>query len=229
MDFLFDLATNTLTPLADAETSLKWRSREPVRIRVQRAGTDELLPSGYGLALYLVNDGDLLAQVTSWDTPATAAGYYTGSLILHTAALTAAFDDEAVKNIGAEIELHTWASGQTATPAISDNALLAQIRRPAVEPEPAAENTLTGGDEWLEARAPRWYPAITGLTGGGSTKLDGLITAGKSSLLTTLYVSGELQDWLLLAGTDAENAAAGIVRPDDYHASTNAQVWKRVR
>ena len=229
MDLTFELTTNTLTPAPDADIQLKWRGREPVRIQFLRNGTAELLASGYGLALYVVKAADLLAEVTSWTAPSTAAGWYEGSLVLHTAALTSAFSSASVTSFAAKVEVHQWASGQSGTPQISDNEILAQISRPATTPEPASEAVLSGAEDWLAARSPRWYPAITGLTGGGSTKLDGIVTAGKSSLLTTIYVSGELQDWLLLSGTDAENSAAGIVRPDDYHASTNAQVWKRLR
>ena len=32
----------------------------------------------------------------------------------------------------------------------------------------------------------------------------------------------------LLAGTDATNTAAGVQRPSDYNASTNAKVWYQV-
>jgi hypothetical protein len=230
MDFDFDLATNTLTPSDGAtEISLKWRSREPVRIRFLRADTAELLPVGHGLALYLAKDGDVLAECVSLSIPGAATGWYEGTLILHTTPLTEAFDEETITSITAEIELHWWASGQASTPAISDNIVPAQISRPRVEPEPAAVEVLSGGEEWLEARAPRWIPAITGLTGGGATKLDGLVTDGKSDLLVILHISSELQDWLLVAGTDAEDAANGLVRPDDYAASTNEQVWKRKR
>jgi hypothetical protein len=228
MDLTFNLATNALTADA-AEIPLKWRSREPVRLKFDRADTAELLPSGYGLELYLVKDGTLLAEVTEWSTPGSTAGYYEGVLILHTDPLTDEFETATVTQIAAELEVHWWASGQASTPAISDTDLICHVHRPAIAPEPGSVDVLTGGEEWLESRASRWYPAITGLTGGGSTKLDGIVTAGKSSLWTTLYVSSELQDWLLLSGTDAEDSAAGIVRPDDYHATTNPQVWKRVR
>jgi hypothetical protein len=228
MDIIFDLATNELTTDAE-ELGMKWRSREPARLKFERAGVAELLPTGYGLALYLVKDGELLAEVTSWETPGSTAGYYEGELILHTAELTAAFATATVLRITTALEIHWWASGEASTPAISDTDTICHIDRPAIEPEPGSVEVLTGGEEWLEERAPRWYPAITGLTGGGSTKLDGLITAGKSSLLTSIYVSSELQDWILFSGTNAEDSANGIVRPDDYDASTNAQVWKRVR
>lgn len=76
--------------------------------------------------------------------------------------------------------------------------------------------------------APLYYKAITSLTGGGTTALDGIPTVGKTSVLVILYVSDELQTWRLFSGTTAEDAANGIVRPDDYNASTNAQIWKRI-
>lgn len=71
---------------------------------------------------------------------------------------------------------------------------------------------------------------ITGLTGGGSTNLDGLTTAGlptaglPTGTTYDLYIGGEVSRYRLRAGTDAENSPA-IIRPDDYHASTNARVW----
>ncbi len=228
MDLIYDLATNSLCSDA-AEIALKWRSREAVRINFQRGGVAELLPTGYGLAFYLAKAGVLLAEITDWTAPGTAAGFYTGSLVLNTSGLTSAFADEDVKSITTDIEVHVWNSGEGSNPAISDSILSAQLRRPAVEPEPAAVEVLEGGEEWLEQRAARYYPGITGLTGGGATKLDGLVTDGKASLYTSIYVASELQDWLLIAGTDAEDSASGIVRPDDYDGSTNAQVWKRVR
>lgn len=71
---------------------------------------------------------------------------------------------------------------------------------------------------------------VTGLTGGGVTKLDGVATAGgarATNTLVSLFIGTELQFWRLEAGTDVEDADAGVVRPDDYHADTNARVWKR--
>lgn len=77
------------------------------------------------------------------------------------------------------------------------------------------------------------YNTITARTGGGATALDGLATASDAiatgvSVRTRSGTSGAREEWILTAGTDAENAAAGIVRPDDYNASTNARVWKQI-
>lgn len=74
-------------------------------------------------------------------------------------------------------------------------------------------------------------PGITSLTGGGTTALDGLVTGASASPsiatgATVLLSYGRVgQTWQLIAGTDAEAPSAGVVRPDDYNASTNARIW----
>lgn len=230
MDFTFDLATNQLQPTNGVEEiALKWRSREPVRIHFHRDGTDELLPTGYGLVLYIARAGTLLAACDSFAAPGAATGNYSGTIILHTDALTTAFETATVLSIAASVEVHWWATGEASSPAISDNVVLSQIARPAVEPEPASVEVLDGGEEWLEARAPLWKPAITALTGGTVTCLDGLTTDGKANLYVIIRISSVLQDWILTAGTNAEDADNDIVRPDDYATTTNEQVWKRLR
>ena len=159
MDFLFDLSTNTLTlqgVSANAVTAVKWRGREPVRIAFQRAGVPELLPVSSDLALYLVNAGTLLAEVVSWTVPETASGWYEGELQLHTTPLTTAFATATVKRIGVAVECHWSAPGESSIPAISDNLVSLEIQRPVILPEPSSPATLTGGDEWLSARAVRY-------------------------------------------------------------------------
>lgn len=72
------------------------------------------------------------------------------------------------------------------------------------------------------------------LTSGIAGALDSLAT---TNLATGQWIAKVVRDisgtwsaseWLLIAGTNAENEAAGYVRPDDYNASTNAKVWVRV-
>lgn len=76
--------------------------------------------------------------------------------------------------------------------------------------------------------------SITGLTGGTATDLDGQTTTDVSVGFTcfiTPTIGGLVvpKHMRLVAGTTAENAdpLAGplVIRPDDYHASTNAKVW----
>lgn len=71
---------------------------------------------------------------------------------------------------------------------------------------------------------------LSALTGGAAGSLDGLVTVGVRATTTIehCYVSSAWSLWILVAGTDAEDSAAGIVRPDDYDGSTNARVWKRI-
>jgi len=160
VDFTFDLATNQLIPTNGVdEITLKWRSREPVRIHFHRDGTDELLPSGYGLALYLKRSTTMLATCTSFTAPAAATGYYTGTLILNTDPLTSAFATATVLSIAAKVEAHWWASGESASPSISDSVVSAQIVRPVVAPEPSSVETVTLGYEGTDIKS-------TGETGG---------------------------------------------------------------
>lgn len=75
---------------------------------------------------------------------------------------------------------------------------------------------------------PLYLRDIVTLTGGGATALDGVPTVGRAGLVVMCYVDSEFQTWRLFSGTDAENPVVGVVRPDDYNASSNAQVWKRI-
>lgn len=77
------------------------------------------------------------------------------------------------------------------------------------------------------------YNTITSRTGGGATALDGLATAGGAAATGTTVrtrsgAGGGREEWALEAGTDAEDADAGIVRPDDYDGTTNARVWRQI-
>jgi hypothetical protein len=71
---------------------------------------------------------------------------------------------------------------------------------------------------------------ITGLTGGGLTKLDGIPTVDFLTAPQTFveFVLGDIKYiYYLRAGTDAESSPA-IIRPDDYAGGTNEKVWVRL-
>ncbi len=90
----------------------------------------------------------------------------------------------------------------------------------------------SGGNASLPGSALQgriWRPNITALTGGVSSCLDGIATASLGNdQLAMFYLDAQLQFWILQAGTEAEDAAAGIVRPDDYADTTNERNWVRV-
>lgn len=71
-----------------------------------------------------------------------------------------------------------------------------------------------------------YEPTITGLTGGGSTKLDGILTAGLAvgRIQLVRQSSGIVSLYRLSSGSTPDNSPI-IIRPDDYHASTNAKQW----
>jgi len=99
-------------------------------------------------------------------------------------------------------------------------------------PNPVVEDAWTKAESDARFGAmgldyPRIRLDITALTGGGAGRLDGLATtAVLVGYMVALRISGIPHWYILTAGTDAE-ASPGIIRPDDFHASTNAKVWLR--
>lgn len=180
------------------------------------------------------NNVDPLAQITndSWDKPATTAdnvaddltddpgGFYTATLDLSGDALSALLP-AGTSSVYCHLQVQTiTSSGSVQSSQWLPVLILSDVVRPTdgavvITSQPSASGRL-------------YYKDITALTGGGTTALDGISTVGKTFLLVDLYVSSELQTWRLFAGTAAEDSASGIVRPDDYNTSTNAQIWKRL-
>lgn len=213
-----------------------------LRLRVfdpQNDNEAALLPAGTILTAALKawngHNGDPLAQIADdqWDKPASLTdnlqldlqgdpgGFYTGVLDLGSVALSALLPAGAGSvychlQIQTEDASHVIQSSQWIPVIIRSDVVRAGDAPPTISSQPSPS-------------APLYCKDITSLTGGGATALDGIATAGKTKLLATIYVDAELQDWRLFDGTTAEDAVNGIVRPDDYNASTNAQIWKRVR
>ena len=68
---------------------------------------------------------------------------------------------------------------------------------------------------------------ISGLTGGGSTKLDGIATLALSVGQLVVVTIGTVVDYYRLkTGTSAEDSPQ-IIRPDDYATTTNEKYWDR--
>jgi len=91
----------------------------------------------------------------------------------------------------------------------------------------------------MDSRSVANLSAITGLAGGGSTKLDGCLTAdvGVGFLVfVTVSISSVWQSKFMRLITDPApgvttnnvdpNAGPLIVLPGDYDSSTNAKIWK---
>jgi len=180
------------------------------------------------------NNVDPLAQIANadWDKPASLTdnvaddltddpgGFYTGILDLSGDDLSALLP-AGTSSVYCHLQIRTLtAAGVPQSSQWVPVLILSDVVRPGdgaviITSQPSGSARL-------------YYKDITALTGGGVTALDGIPTVGKTLLLVDLYVSDELQTWRLFAGTTAEDSASGIVRPDDYNASTNAQIWKRL-
>ena len=73
----------------------------------------------------------------------------------------------------------------------------------------------------------RVEPSITGLTGGGATNLDGLVTATGNyavGICIFLVIGGTPAIYQLTTGTNAE-VSPSVIRPNDFDEITNAKVW----
>lgn len=239
-------------PFGDVESSLgmpppgalrQQRGDKPtLRLRVFDPHDDNeavLLPAGTTLIATLKkwdnhNSVDPLAQITDdlWDKPASLTdnvatdltddpgGFYLGTLDLSGDVLSALLP-AGTSSVYAHLQIQTTLAGVSQSSQWVPFLILSDVVRPT-------DNTVVLTSQ-PSPSASLYYKDITSHTGGGVTALDGISTVGKSLLLAQLYLADELQDWRLFAGTTAEDAANGIVRPDDYNATTNAQIWKRVR
>jgi hypothetical protein len=71
-------------------------------------------------------------------------------------------------------------------------------------------------------------PAITVLTGTGANALAAIIsTTLPLNRVLGIVVGNTLSFYQLTSGTSA-TASPGIIRPNDYHGTTNARFWKQV-
>lgn len=90
----------------------------------------------------------------------------------------------------------------------------------------------------MDSRFMNILPAITGLTGGTTGKLDAKVTTDVdinfTAFCANLILNGIVvpKIFQLTSSTDAENTDTEVgilkVRPDDYHATTNPKVWFEV-
>jgi hypothetical protein len=205
----------------------------PLEVQFVRSGVAEALPDGSVLAFGSKEtkkyDGDFAVFFDEFAEPtATPDFIYAGTPSFNTETL----DDLLVvdgddSNDKASVDLMgelSWAiadadpvSIRTFTVRVHNDVIRGDEGTPIATPSPV---------DWLAAHGIVYDPAIVGLTGGGATKLDGIVTVGASvGRLQAVMISTELQVFILTAGTTAEDAEL-VIRPDDYNAGTNAKVWR---
>ena len=222
-------------------TELRLKARDSGRIGFQfhRSGTPELLASGSVLTfgIKLRNDwgGSYLASVTSFTAATTTnssgfadTDFYHGALNLNTTAIDDALGtSEASIQAMSELEIDVSGSGLRFSTDTIDTLIYNDVNQGgegvpgnATPPYPQASEVM------------RWKPDITSLTGGTASDLDSLATTTLVDLPYAVSINNQdttdiWEVWILDAGTDAEDAPNGIVRPDDYAGGTNEKVWKR--
>lgn len=174
--------------------------------------------------------GDILALATSYSLAGETA---TLTLDLNTAELSTYFSDEveastdsAVFVLEAEV---TSADGSTRQTYAQLRCVVAR----EVNPDSDYASLYVLRSVMFDASSRAISPCfvafrsdVLGLTGTGG--LASLVTTTITvPFLATIYLSGELQDWMLETSTAA--TATGVQRPTDYNASTNTKVWTRKR
>ncbi len=191
---------------------------QPVRngLPVVFSGTPALRWIGKALATF---EGDTLCYADNFVFD-SATGHYVAVVGYNTPGLENLLDiggaGNAYVKISAQVAWHPdgitdWRPSQVVTLTVHNSVWRDDAPSPEVPPN---------------ARAPRWYPDVVGLTGGGLTKLDGIPTvAMEVGALAVLVIEDVLSSWVLMAGTEAEDVENGKVRPDDYNGGTNAKYW----
>ena len=187
-----------------------------------------LLPANWALTLALKPDDDYdtgpLVQITGWTEAATAKTYTSpvtaiSSTALDTLLLKNADGTDDVIERACAIDINYTIS--SLLPTKSDTMAITlknDVSR--------ADDAAPGGATVNGLCMPR-----TSLTGSATGSLDSIVTASSavaSGTIAFCVVSSVLSVWRLAAGTTAENTALGIVRPDDYAASTNEFIWTQI-
>lgn len=183
------------------------------------------------------NLGNLFARISDKSASFTVTEAEDGTLFRVTTAtdaIEATLPDPAAVGAG-------WSCALLKT----DSAAGTVLTDPATETVTAQDELMvliSDGSGWVVLmRIARQAPAassgvinlgsLTGLTGGGATNLDGLVTAdGRYPLNTVVMLSYNLtsQLWKLVSSTSLEDVPNGIVRPDDYTITTNEKCWKQI-
>lgn len=248
----------TLLPTAEiwdratvvANASAKRGDGSPLEVQFHRSGVPERLPLGTVISFVGKSEGKfdqdpapVLFELTDAHRPDADAGFYVGYPDYNTAPLDAVLNsgdandgnDVRVARLDAEI---SWLEATLGAKPKSTQTFLLQVQNDVLKGNEGPPGA--GGPTYLTAAqsdaryaqrgitAPDLRLDITGLTGGGATNLDGIVTVGATvPQVVMLVIGGAASLYRLAAGTAAE-ASPGIIRPDDYASSTNEINWTQI-
>lgn len=234
----YDLARDivSLTKAANApevtEIKGKLGDRFTLALHTHRAGTSELLPTGSVLVAAAKPEADyqgvaiVLVESDDWTVPSDETGNYTAVVTLNTDELRALFTtSEDSENAHFEISHRPDLS----TDPSSSQTIRFVIGQDVIKDNDSAPSETGDGWTTADARFVRQYPTFTGLTGGTATDLDSVaISSADANRLVMLVISNSLKVFQIVNGADAEDAANGIVRPDNFDATTNPYIYRQL-
>lgn len=158
----------------------------------------------------------------------------TGTLTLSTYAMLQKFISSGLSEISLDLECQVTPSGggQSTPLQIPVQVNKNVINLSALVPSPTVSfytkaQTDAAIAAALAGSTVGFFSTITALSSGAGT-LSGIVTASGAIAIDDVkffLVSGVTNGWFLKAGTTA--TGAGIQRPDDYNASTNAVFWQQ--
>jgi hypothetical protein len=164
----------------------------------------------------------------TWTADA-ANDLWTGSLSFNTNRLNEFLDGAESLDTVFEIEITDDSGNKTTYAQVEFEVTNEVVDAESFEADPSSEKLSTSDarSQYVGNRS-----GITGLTGGTSTDLDGIATAGTSAFpiggVVVVEVStGVIVPYRLYSGADSEDSP-NVIRPDDYAASTNEKVWKKL-
>ena len=203
-----------------------------------RSGVSVLLGAGFDIRFALKEknryDADPVVYTASF-TEDTNNKTYTARPSLNTTELNALLQvDNTNSNDLASVELAgevSYRIGSNSDEWLSTQTLKVTVHNDVVRGEEGTPTTAQQPDNYLtKDRVIEYLPLIVGLTGGGSTKLDGVaspaLPLGKLvALVDNSTNPAVLRTYELDASTAAESSP-DVIRPDDYNATTNARVWR---
>ena len=209
--------------------------REHVELQFHRDRVPARLPENWLILLGVKETGRydapaFLTQASEWNRPDADEGFYTAWLPTDTGPINSLLrhDNDDTNDI----------------PSVP--AMAAIDWRPDINTPPSKSQSFTlnfqsavnNGDETPSAPETPFAAHfiqnrfdLDGFTGGTPSDLDSIPTASLAVGTTVELVAaaeGVASQWRLGSGTDAENEAGGIVRPDDYAPATNEKVWTRI-
>jgi hypothetical protein len=215
----------------------------PIELQLVKAGQPVELDANqqlkYVAKLEGEYDSDPAAAVEGddsvWIWDATAELYRT-TVSYITAALNTAFQvDGNAANDVASLDLHIGVGIRDAGDdnwRCNSNPVDLTLRNNVLRDDDGTPIALPDAEAWLFRYGmlnPGYWTALTG--GASQSVLDARVTAGgavPTGHVVQTCIGGVLRTWQLQASTAAENEAGGLVRPDDYAASTNERVWVKI-